>query len=256
MSIARPLLRGRKGDGEQGDTSGIFRGDVSMISKRSIKTAYQSPNVWDPDEDNDGSNDKNAKKSKQTPMPDNAALTQTSIYSNDRKQSILTEPDPQVHDIIAIPNLEEEQKQFKKKDIAQKPTQIFLDHCNQYARKNLIKNELEIRDYQFRYNDIERGLICQEVTDKMKLQNRKGISFKPQTLQDNAFAKLFRTVSMKLFTDFIFVDDKQYILVKTWQKIHYDLPSHDNLPTKGIDSMNQRMDFKAKGGAHAMAQLS
>ena len=75
-------------------------------------------------------------------------------------------------------------------------------------------------------------------------------------MQDNAFAKLFKTLSMKLFTDFIFVDDKQYILVKTWQKIHYELPSHDNLPTKGIDSMNQRMDFKAKGGSHAATHLN
>ena len=34
------------------------------------------------------------------------------------------------------------------------------------------------------------------------------------------------------------------------------MPSHENLPTKGIDSMNQRMDFKAKGGANAIAQMN
>jgi hypothetical protein len=46
--------------------------------------------------------------------------------------------------ITMIPSIEEEQKQFRQKDIAQKPTQIFLEHCNQYAKTNLIKNEMMI----------------------------------------------------------------------------------------------------------------
>ena len=62
---------------------------------------------------------------------DTANLGQnTSIYANDKKQSILTEPNHKLNDIITIPNLEEEQKLFKKKDIAQSSTQIFHDHCN------------------------------------------------------------------------------------------------------------------------------
>jgi hypothetical protein len=43
--------------------------------------------------------------------------------------------------------------------------------------------------------------------------------------------------------------------VKTWQKVHYDTPSHENLPTKGINSINSRMDFKAKGGAKAISHI-
>jgi len=60
---------------------------------------------------------------------------------------------------------------------------------------------------------------------------------------------LFKTQTIKLFTDFIFIDNKQYLLVKTWQKVHYDMPSHDNLPTKGINSINSRNDPKAKIGS-------
>lgn len=158
--------------------------------------------------------------------------------------------------IKRIPNLEKEKQNFKEKEIEAKPVEIYLDHCNQYAKTNLVKNELLINNYQFRKNDFESGLVSQDVLDRMKNQNDMAISknFNPNMLQDHAFANLFKTETIKLFTDFIFVDKKQYILVKTWQKVHWEKPSHDNLPTKGIESINSRMDFKAKGGASGMTR--
>ena len=63
MSIKTPLLKGKKRDGDKGNKSTIFRGDISMISRRSAKTAaYETPDVWDPDDDNDTKLEKNPKK--------------------------------------------------------------------------------------------------------------------------------------------------------------------------------------------------
>lgn len=79
MSNQKPLLGSRKrGDttagADPGDNSVIFRGDISMISKRSIKTAtYKSPDVWDPDEDTNPFQAKDSRKYKQTPMDDSMA---------------------------------------------------------------------------------------------------------------------------------------------------------------------------------------
>ena len=75
------------------------------------------------------------------------------------------------------------------------------------------------------------------------------INFDPKSLKDVQFAKFFKTESKKLFTDYMFVDGKQYILVKTWQKIFYEYPSLENLPTQGIQSLESNKYQLSKFGS-------
>ena len=60
---------------------------------------------------------------------------------------------------------------YKEKEILQKPVEIYLEHCEEYARTNMIRNTIKISDYKFSHRDLDTNLITPIFVNLIKLEN-------------------------------------------------------------------------------------
>ena len=100
------------------------------------------------------------------------------------------------------------------------PTSIYLMYCKKYSNRYLIKNEETVPLYKFKRADFINRVMSPKIIDFLRLND-------PQKPLDNdsKIEKLFKTDNdqMKIFTNLLFHDDRQILMVKTWQKVSMTL---------------------------------
>lgn len=87
---------------------------------------------------------------------------------------------------------------------------------------------LEVADYPVKLEDIDKNLLSRAYMFDLLMS---GASLHLSQVSNQDFASLFKTETLKIFTDFVFLDldekpnsppqPKLYIIIKTWQKIKF-----------------------------------
>ena len=103
--------------------------------------------------------------------------------------------------MIEIPRFEDEIDQMKNYN--KKPIDLYLDHCQKYSKANLMQKTIEIKDYSVQFRDVENQIFVGS-TNQPDITN---------------FGNLYESLDVKVFKDIVFVNNKQQILVKTWEKM-------------------------------------
>lgn len=144
---------------------------------------------------------------------------------SDDDEDILQEPSK----CFRIQTLQEEIDSIKnndKKDLIQKPDLVYLKYCKQYTdtQKNIETLQLKVDDYNISLEDLEKNVLNRGFISDLLMS---GASLHLSQVVDEDFAKLFMTETLKVFTDFVFLDPdgtskpQVNIIVKTWQKIKF-----------------------------------
>ena len=123
-------------------------------------------------------------------------------------------------DQVKVESVSKEIEKYKELDILQKPVDIYLKHCKEYAAQYLQRNTIRITDYQFTRKDMEHRTVTNKFQEIFELQ-RAETAVDPK-LADKEISEQFTTESIKVFTDIIKLGDKSILMAKTWQKITFN----------------------------------
>lgn len=143
-------------------------------------------------------------------------------------RNILSEPD----NCTKIPSLQNEY--YKYVNLIQKPVQIYLDHCRAYAEQNLDKeNSLNIKDYKFGRKDFANHVLSSKIIEAYGLNDD---DYGPAPIGNKELSGLLTTTNIKVYTDIVFVNGFQHLVVKTWQKISVDNNFQKGRKNKWVDT--------------------
>jgi hypothetical protein len=107
-----------------------------------------------------------------------------------------------------------------------KPLEIYLNYCQRLARQNLKHIKIKVDPYRFSRLDFDHNRvdpkILQRIEQGVREENMKsGKQQFAQPFEEEDIGNNFTSVGIKIFTEIVFIDNIQILVVKTWQRVRY-----------------------------------
>ena len=137
-------------------------------------------------------------------------------------------------------DLQEEFRLYEKS----RPETIYLEHCKTYAKQYLEESKIGIENYEFTIEDVEKGVISNKLMEILRLQEADQTQ---SQITNEDFTEMFKTESLKIFTDIIYYQQKHILCVKTWQKVSFSCKlKNSSHPVTYGKLINNKMNMAVK----------
>lgn len=123
--------------------------------------------------------------------------------------------DPQ--NCFQIPSLEKEIEENKDR----KPLDIYLEHCNNFAKNNLKREKIEVKPFVISSDHVRTDSSSSGLPPVMKHEICRELA----ELHDDEIADHFEIKKQRLFKNIYYYKGDMFLIVKSWEHVKYNEPN-------------------------------